>query len=896
MHAPLARCYKRCNLFNPPRCQEAALNTKSILAVALAVCLLLSAAIAVCAAVLTRRFDAIEHAQAELQLLRGVQALDVHMEQLVRRVRDHAQSAPLNGTAAPLPAEPGSAVALGALLDLRADALALLDGEGREVQALQIDRAGPGTAALGPALRSQLLQLWSDRQRGRTGMRLGWLNSEQGLLALCAVGVGSDGEHGLLFAGRYFDDQPASAALEIIPLDDPAQPADLEPAVAAWLYRASATNVLVLDDPQTRRSLAHAVLRDISDRPVALLRSATSGDISLGGRRTAWLLMGSLALLLGVGSFALILLILRAQHSRTRGSAANHGMLHALQESMALVDPSDGALVDVNDALLRALDYERGDLALVTLRGIYLDLPEDLGAGATAGDAPAECRMRARDGRLIDAEVTLAPISSAGRDLVCIVGRDISQRKQAEQSLAESTSLFEHLCTHDALTDLPNRTYLQTHLPALLQDAADEGRLLAVLYLDLDCFKDHNESQGPGCGDALLKLVAARLRSELPAHHVLARMGGAEFVVIAPSLASHAAVTKFADELLDMIRRPVVLDEMDVAMTASIGVAVYPQHGLDGDTLIKHADIALYQAKQAGRGHYRLFADDMNLQQSEHVILEQSLRRAIDTDQIQLEYQPVVDLQSGLVTSFEALARWRHPQLGSVPPQRFIPVAERSGLILPLGEQIVRLAILQLHDWQAAGLSLVPVAINVTALQLELTDLAGYVDGLARQYAVDLKWLAFEVTESVWMQHSSKHIATLQQLRAAGSRIYMDDCHAALTDADQLRSLPIDALKLDPRLIRPAEQAADALKTVADTIALAGKLQLMTVAEGVETIEQVEQLRQLGCQCGQGYYFSKPIAPLQCRSLLQHMGEARRFTETVKSRAFRINRATATVG
>jgi EAL domain-containing protein (putative c-di-GMP-specific phosphodiesterase class I) len=245
------------------------------------------------------------------------------------------------------------------------------------------------------------------------------------------------------------------------------------------------------------------------------------------------------------------------------------------------------------------------------------------------------------------------------------------------------------------------------------------------------------------------------------------------------------------------------------------------------------------------------------------------------------------------VSSFEALARWRHPQLGTVPPERFIPVAERSRLIVPLGEQIVRMAILQLHDWQAAGLPLVPVAINVAALQLELAELATYVDDLVRRYQVDLKWLAFEVTESVWLQDPNTQLTTLQQLRSAGSRIYMDDCNARLPDPERLRALPVDAIKLDQNAIRAELEGTDTAQALAQTIALAEQLNLITVAEGIETAEQAEQLRQLGCRCGQGYYFSKPIPPLQCRALLQHMGEARRMTETVKTRAFRVQRATA---
>ena len=847
------------------------MNTRRILAVAFTVCLLLCAAIAVCAAVFTRQFDAVEHNAAELRLREGLQALDAHAARLARQAGERAQSPATSNRAA--------------LLASGMDALAVLDSSGRELQAAQVDRTRRGTEELAPALRAQLLQLWSDRQHQPAGPRQGWFSTARGLLAVCVL----DANGGAwLFAGSYFDAALADG-LDLIVLNDPAQPTALAPPVAAWLYQSAPADVLVLDDADTHASVAHAVLRDVAGRPIAVLRSTSSGAVALAGRRTTWLSMGSLALLLGASSFVLILLLLRQQPA-PGPRLAGQDLSGALRESVALVDLQDGSFINVNEALLQALDYERSDLAVLSMRGVYLDLPDDLGAAALPDSPPLECRLRARDGRLIDTEITFAAVPDASRQLLCIVGRDISQRKQAEQSLAESVSLFEHLCTHDALTELPNRTYLQTHLPTLLQDAADDSRLVAVMYLDLDGFDAHCVALGQGSGDALLKLVAERLRNELPADHLVARTEGDEFVIVAPALSSSAAVTALAEQLLDRVRRPLTLTEASITLTASMGVAIYPQHGLDGDTLLKHADIALYQAKQHGRNQYRCFVDDMNLQQSEHVILEQALRRAIDTDQIQLEYQPVVDLQTGLVISFEALARWRHPLLGTVPPERFIPVAERSRLMLPLGEQIVRMAILQLHDWQAAGLSLVPVAINVAPLQLELTDLAAYVADLLRRYAVDPKWLSFEVSEAVWAQPTGKHIATLQQLRAAGSRVYLDDCTAGLIDAAQLQALPVDALKLDPRLIREQSEA------VTNTMALARRLHLMTVAEGVETIEQVEQLRQLGCQCGQGYYFSKPIAPLQCRSLLQHMGEARRLTETVKVRAFRINRAVATAG
>jgi diguanylate cyclase (GGDEF)-like protein/PAS domain S-box-containing protein len=852
------------------------LNSKRILVVACALCVLMSAAIGICAAAFTRHFDALERERATTMLQQHLHVLGAHVAQLAERAQSYAQAANSDASNSPL--------------EWQVDVLAVVDARGRELQAQQVNPMSRGEVPLSSGLLAQLLQLWSEQRPLGMGHRCGWLNTERGLLAVCALDMGLESQpRRLVVLGRYFAAGERSA-FDLVPLGAPARSSELAPEVAAWLYRAGPATSLVVDDPSSRSSRAHAVLRDVAGRSVVLVRATSSGEISANGRRTTWLMMGTLGLLLGAASFVLLLLILREQSSSASGAARNHDVLRELQESVALIDVRAGAVVEANDAWLRVLDYERAELAALSLRGIYLDLPEEL--RTVESGAAIECRMRARDGRLIDAELTLSEIIADGRSLFAIVGRDISQRKQAEQSLVESVSLFEHLCTHDALTELPNRTYLQTHLPSLLQEVADTGRVLGLLYFDLDWFEQRDQLPGHS-GDAPLQLIAARLRSELPAQQLLVRMDGDEFVVVVAAQALRD-IDALANQLLDWIRKPLAFEAGSVALTASIGIAAYPQHGLDGDTLLKHADIALYRAKQQGGHSCCWFGADVNLQESERVILEQSLRRAINTDQIQLEYQPIVDLDTGLVSSFEALARWRHPQLGSVPPERFIPVAEHSRLIVPLGEQIVRMAILQLHDWQAAGLPLVPVAINVAALQLELAELAAYVDGLARRYQVDLKWLAFEVTESVWLQDPSTQLTTLQQLRSAGSRIYMDDVNARLPDLERLRLLPVDAIKLDQNAIRAELEGTDTARVLAQTIALAEQLNLTTVAEGIETAAQAEQLRELGCRCGQGYYFSKPIPPLQCRSLLQHMGEARRMTETVKTRALRIHRAAAT--
>lgn len=444
---------------------------------------------------------------------------------------------------------------------------------------------------------------------------------------------------------------------------------------------------------------------------------------------------------------------------------------------------------------------------------------------------------------------------------------------------------LDHVGGHDSLTELPNRVYLRERLPQLLQEAADSGRPLTLLYVDLDHFKNINESRCHGIGDQLIKIIAQRLQAATRPADIVVRSGGDEFVVIAPMLENMLEIRALASRLLASLREPVPLKDISLSMTASIGIAVYPHDGTDAEALLKHADIALYRAKELGRDNFQLFDANMNTELSEHVAIEQALRRAIGTDQIYLEFQPLVDLQSGRLTSFEALARWRHPELGAVAPGRFIPVAEKSGLIVPLGDQILSMVIRQLQEWQGAGVPLVPVAVNVAPLQFERTDFPTRCHELALQHELDPKWLSFEVTESAWLQNSNKSVAMIDTLRCEGSKVYLDDFGTGFSNLSYLKHLPIDAVKIDQAFVRNITVDPSDAAIVRGVLAMARQLNIDTIAEGIETVEQLACLREMGCHRGQGYHFSRPIPADQCRALLQEMDEMRRFTETVKTRA-----------
>lgn len=444
---------------------------------------------------------------------------------------------------------------------------------------------------------------------------------------------------------------------------------------------------------------------------------------------------------------------------------------------------------------------------------------------------------------------------------------------------------LDHVGEHDSLTELPNRVYLRKRLPQLLQAAADTGRPLTLLYVDLDHFKHINESRCHGIGDQLIKIIAQRLQAATRPADIVIRSGGDEFVVIAPMLDNSLEIRALANRLLTALRDPVPLNDATVAMTASIGVAVYPHDGADAEALLKHADMALYRAKELGRDNFQLFDAKMNTELSEHVAIEQALRQAIGSEQIYLEFQPLVELQGGRLTSFEALARWRHPQLGVVAPGRFIPVAEKSGLIVPLGEQILRMVIEQLAEWQRASVPLAPVAVNVAPLQFERADFPARCHELALQHGLDPKWLSFEVTESAWLQNSTGSVAMIDTLRHAGSKVYLDDFGTGFSNLSYLKHLPIDAVKIDQAFVRNITADPSDAAIVRGVLAMAKQLGIDTIAEGIETAEQLDCLREMGCHRGQGYYFSKPVPANQCRALLEQMGELRRFTETVKARA-----------
>jgi diguanylate cyclase len=437
--------------------------------------------------------------------------------------------------------------------------------------------------------------------------------------------------------------------------------------------------------------------------------------------------------------------------------------------------------------------------------------------------------------------------------------RHNQQLEAANEQLEEVNARLQHVAMHDALSGLPNRLLLADRLnQAIAQAERHEGRF-ALLVVDLDRFKSINDSLGHLAGDAMLKEVARRLAAALRKADTLARMGGDEFVLILNEISSQEDVETIAGRILTDIGRPIKLSDLELHSSASIGISVYPDHGTEAETLLQHADAAMYHAKKGGRDAYRVFAPGMNAFARERLELENGLRRALQQGEFILHYQPKVDVRSGAIDSTEALIRWLHPTRGLTSPMDFIPLAEETGLIIPIGEWVLYEACRHAHAWQAAGLRPLRVAVNLSPQQFRQKGLVDIVSAALRAARLEPRYLELELTESTVMHDAEQSIEILRRLSALGVRISVDDFGTGYSSLSYLRRLPLDKLKIDRAFIRDLATSRDDAAIVRAIVSLAHNLRLKVIAEGVETPDQLVFLRELGCDQYQGYHYSAPV-------------------------------------
>lgn len=506
---------------------------------------------------------------------------------------------------------------------------------------------------------------------------------------------------------------------------------------------------------------------------------------------------------------------------------------------------------------------ERAHLLALRLNRPVTDLDVVAHLAQESPGLPTEWRMVRSDGASLMAEILVTELNNEYGACTgfLLMAHDVTARHEAEHQL-------QHVALHDALTSLPNRNMLQEQLKACVNIAQREKGHMALIFIDLDRFKKINDGLGHHIGDQVLIEVSHRLRAAMRTSDIVARLGGDEFVVLLPRIQAQGDGELVAAKVLEVFHEPVTIGEQELRVTPSIGLALYPEHGTDAVTLMRHADLAMYQAKSDGRNRIQIYSERMNAPSAEALLLENDLYHAIERNELRLHYQPQFDCATGRITGAEALLRWEH-QGRLIPPSDFIGLAEESGLIVSIGEWVLQQACTVAHRWrQATGLPL-RIAVNLSAVQLDHPSIVHTVSRVLQDTGLSPTALELEITESVVVRESLRAADVLRQLRELGVSIAIDDFGVGYSSFAYLRELPVDRFKLDRSFLAGVPQSHGDSRLVAALIAMGHRLEVGIVAEGVETPEQALFLRDHGCDEAQGYHLGRPLTEGNFEALLK---------------------------
>ena len=602
---------------------------------------------------------------------------------------------------------------------------------------------------------------------------------------------------------------------------------------------------------------------------------------------------------------------------RTEHKRAEESLRNTLLENQAILDSAvlgisavkNGVILRCNSKMEELFGYAPGAMEAISIRSLYPDKARwDLALGETARDFRAgrvsmnEHQLVRRDGSLFWARRSGRPfdISRQTGHSVWMVD-DVTARREAAEAVRRARDELEvrvlertaelaganarlhdeiverrqaearvhHMAYHDSLTGLPNRALLADRLDRAMLAAKRSERKLAVMFIDLDRFKTINDSLGHLTGDYLLKEVAGRLCRAVRTSDTVARLGGDEFVVLAPGIRDARECSHVADKMIEALASPIPFEGHMLHITPSIGIGIYPDDGGDVETLMRHADAAMYHAKANGRNNYQFFTARMNQAMAQHFELESSLRGALAKDEFELFYQPIIDIATRRVHTMEVLLRWRRPGHGLILPDHFIPVIEENGLIVPIGEWVMRRACEQSVEWQRAGLRPVPLAVNLSPRQFMNRGLIESIRSILDETGIDPALIECEITETALMQHGEHTLDILGQINRMGIRLSIDDFGTGYSSLAYLKRFPVKKIKIDRAFIKDLENSAEDRAIVAAIMALSNSLQLSVVAEGVETEGQFDLLLRSGCQFAQGYLFSQPAYAARAQTLLE---------------------------
>jgi diguanylate cyclase (GGDEF)-like protein/PAS domain S-box-containing protein len=513
-----------------------------------------------------------------------------------------------------------------------------------------------------------------------------------------------------------------------------------------------------------------------------------------------------------------------------------------------------------NPAMTTIFGYPSDAIIGMELARLRLDAVQ---SEEPSGRRMMECLALHRNGHELPVEANFNDVLVDKDKATIAFIRDITERKLTEERV-------RHLAHHDVLTGLPNRALLEDRMRQALAYAARSGNLVWVIFLDLDHFKFINDSLGHKAGDQFLTMTSERLRAAIRETDTVARRGGDEFVLVLSEInaGGHLSVATI-QRIVDIIAQPLMVNGHELSLTCSMGIAVYPTDGKTPESLVEHADIAMYRAKQKGRNNYQFYKPAMNEGAFERLRIEADLRMALERNELLLHYQPQVDMVSGRIVGAEALIRWRHPELGLIAPARFIGVAEETGLIVQIGSWVMRTACAQNTAWQHAGFAGLRVAVNLSARQFAQRDLVETIAAVLNATALAPEYLEIELTESLVMADVERTVGILREFKKLGVRLSLDDFGTGYSSLNYLKRFPIDVLKIDQTFVRDITLDPDDAGIVASIISLAHNLRLKVIAEGVETREQLSFLQQLRCDEIQGYLISKPVPPAEFEKLLK---------------------------
>ncbi len=546
---------------------------------------------------------------------------------------------------------------------------------------------------------------------------------------------------------------------------------------------------------------------------------------------------------------------------RDRARLAQYRLLSENTRVIFLFLDHDGIITEGNLAAVQAYGY--GYEELLGMNIDELRFPETKACfNKDAHPNIFETIHKRKDGTPLPVEVSSQSTVLNEKKVFLYIIRDVSERKQVEEA-------FSYQSHHDALTGLPNRILFNDRLTQSLAQASRRKRKrqkVAVLSLDMDRFKLINDSLGHTIGDKILQATSLRLKGSLREGDTIARQGGDEFIILLPELSQEKDAVVVAQKILDVLAEPFTLDTHEVFITASIGISLYPADGDDSESLIKHADTAMNHAKTLGRNNYQFFTSALNIAANERLALENNLRKALEREEFILYYQPQICLNSGKIIGTEALLRWRLPNGTLVAPGQFIPTAEDTGLIVPLGEWVLWTACAQNKAWQAMGLPAQRLAVNLSARQFRQPNLVALVAKILRDTGLDARWLVLEITESIAMDDVKYTVEMLRELKKMGISLAIDDFGTGFSSLIYLKRFPIDILKIDKAFVR--DIGTEGGEIVTSIILLAQNLRLNVIAEGVETAEQCAFLRQHHCAEMQGYLFSRPLPAAKFEQML----------------------------